>query len=429
MMTPPRQFPRAGRVSPLFLLFLSLAAPLLCGWGRDGHEIISRRAIAQLPVPLAARLGEEKILNAIVAHSSDPDHDVAALSEKIRADEAARAAWQTARSKHFFDLDALTDQPPPFDQFPHDRAAAEKAAAEYFSVHDRAEAASLLNLHGESDLPAQLDPATRRKLGAAALDQHGTLPWVIDDQVAAVSAAMKQGDSDKLAVAIAVLSHYVGDLYQPFHTTRNFDGQLTGNRGIHSVIDTNLIRRNRAYYSDWPPDYDRPYRYVPDVLAAVFEQVGRNAPLAVRLIAADTKARRQSGVTDKDFTWGRQRYQHTSHWLDDLLDRKDIAGLDPHEVRLLKHTDDLQALVVAADDLVRRQLAAASSLLSSLIYTAWVRTDRPNLDAPAVSATASTAPDNATQPPEHKIPLVAVLMAACAVFLFFVLTRRHLRSK
>jgi hypothetical protein len=406
-MMPPRIVSKAGRVSPLFLLFLFLAAPLLCGWGRDGHEIVSRRAIAQLPAPLAARLGEEKILNAIVAHSSDPDHDVAAGFDKLKAAdaalkaspgdtkllaavEAARAAWQTTRSKHFFDLDALTDLPPPFDQFPHDRAAAEKAAAEYLAAHDRSEAATLLNLPSESALPAQLDTAMLRKLGVAALDRHGTLPWAINDQVAVVSAAMKQGDPAKLAVAIAVLSHYVGDLHQPFHTTRNFDGQLTGNSGIHLVIDDNLIRRNRAYYAAAPLAYDRPCQNIPDVLAAVFAQVGRNAPLAARLVADDTKARRQSGATADDFASGRQRYHRSSNWLDDLLDRKDFAGLDPHEARLLKHTDDLQALVVADDDLVRRQLAAATAMTASLIYTAWLRADRPGLNA-AASATAPAA--------------------------------------
>ena len=438
---------KAGRVSPLFLLFLLLAAPLLCGWGRDGHELVSRRAIAQLPAPLAARLADEKMLNAIIAHSSDPDHDVAALSEKLRtadaalkaspgdpklsaAVEAARAAWQATRSKHFFDLDALTDLPPPFDRFPHDRPAAELAAAEYLVAHDRSEAAALLRLHGESELPAQLDTATLRKLGAALLEKHGTLPWTINEQVAAVSAAMKQDDPARLAVAIAVLSHYVGDLHQPFHTTRNFDGQLTGNHGIHLVIDDNLIRRNRDYYTDWPTAYDRPCQNVPDVLTAVFAQVGRNAALTTRLIAADTEARRQSGATALDFDWGRQRYRRSFSWLDNLLERKDFAGLDPHEVRLLKETDDLQVLVVADDDLVRRQLAAASSMTASLIYTAWLRADRPGLDATADSAAAATTPPTAPQQPEHKNnPLIGVFMAAGAVFLFIVLRRRHLRSK
>lgn len=49
-----------------------------------------------------------------------------------------------------------------------------------------------------------------------------------------------------LSVA-GVLGHYVGDLAQPLHTTTNYDGKKTKQKGIHSFYETSLVN---ALYPD-----------------------------------------------------------------------------------------------------------------------------------------------------------------------------------
>jgi len=41
----------------------------------------------------------------------------------------------------------------------------------------------------------------------------------------------------------AVAAHYIQDAHQPFHATDNYDGQQTGNAGIHSRFERDLIER------------------------------------------------------------------------------------------------------------------------------------------------------------------------------------------
>ena len=41
-----------------------------------------------------------------------------------------------------------------------------------------------------------------------------------------------------------VMAHYIGDLSQPLHDTKNYDGQLTGQPGIHAFFETTNIDAN-----------------------------------------------------------------------------------------------------------------------------------------------------------------------------------------
>ena len=43
-----------------------------------------------------------------------------------------------------------------------------------------------------------------------------------------------------------VASHYIQDAHQPFHASNNFDGQLTGNNGIHARFERDLVRALRV---------------------------------------------------------------------------------------------------------------------------------------------------------------------------------------
>lgn len=51
--------------------------------------------------------------------------------------------------------------------------------------------------------------------------------------------------ADWLVIA-GVIGHYVADLSQPLHVTENYDGQLSGQKGIHSYFETDVI-------DDYPP--------------------------------------------------------------------------------------------------------------------------------------------------------------------------------
>lgn len=52
--------------------------------------------------------------------------------------------------------------------------------------------------------------------------------------------------TDNILLYSAVLAHYVSDGHVPLHAVVNYNGQLTGQDGLHSRWETELFDRNRA---------------------------------------------------------------------------------------------------------------------------------------------------------------------------------------
>ncbi len=51
----------------------------------------------------------------------------------------------------------------------------------------------------------------------------------------------KQALQEKWLVLMGVMGHYIGDLSQPLHVTENHDGQMTGQKGIHSFFEDDAV--------------------------------------------------------------------------------------------------------------------------------------------------------------------------------------------
>lgn len=78
------------------------------------------------------------------------------------------------------------------------------------------------------------------KYGEHHLLKHGIVPWHILKVKYYLSKAMRQHDYDKIIRLSADIGHYIADAHVPLHTTKNYDGQLTGQRGIHGLWESRL---------------------------------------------------------------------------------------------------------------------------------------------------------------------------------------------
>ena len=165
-------------------------------WGFEVHRYITDRAIALLPVEI--RPFFEKFRTAIVEHSIDPDL-------------WRTAGWEEEPPRHFVDMDAYG--PHPFPEMPRD-----------------------------------LDGAMRR-YGREFVLKNGTLPWRTQEMHDKLVEAFTQKAPyarENIKFFASVISHYVADGHVPFHSALNYDGQLTGQHGIHSRFETELFERYRA---------------------------------------------------------------------------------------------------------------------------------------------------------------------------------------
>jgi len=205
------------------LLVTCLCAPQpLAAWGRRGHQIVARLALQDLPAgPAAWFVGQE---GTVTAHSSDPDE------------------WKDdplEGPRHFLEMDA-------------------------YGGH----------------VPILVSEA-RERLGPAVFQRAGQLPWVIQDRVKDLAQAFKRKDRAQVALLAAILSHYVGDLHVPLHSVRNYDGQQTMQRGIHSRWETGLVDRMTGEPLVVPADLE------PELMTAPWKWLEQANALVPALLADD----------------------------------------------------------------------------------------------------------------------------------------------
>ena len=77
--------------------------------------------------------------------------------------------------------------------------------------------------------------------GAATVLDIGIVPWAVAEVVATLTAQFQSSNWNAAALTIADLCHYVGDAAQPLHCTLNYNGQLSGNTGIHSRYESTMM--------------------------------------------------------------------------------------------------------------------------------------------------------------------------------------------
>jgi hypothetical protein len=97
------------------------------------------------------------------------------------------------------------------------------------------------------------EAAARSRLGPDLFTQSGSVPWTIQDRVQRLTRAFQAGDAPTAAFEASILSHYVGDLNVPLHTTVNHDGDLTNQHGVHHRWETGLLNRI-VDAGGWAPD-------------------------------------------------------------------------------------------------------------------------------------------------------------------------------
>ena len=279
--------PRAWGLMVAVALGLPWPAPA-DGWGLEAHVLINRAACTTVPGPLRRFFMRHQAF--IGEHGKDPD-TVFTVKE-----------GEAERMRHWFDLDEL-------DRFPF------------------------------RNIPRNYEKALA-KYGRERLKEAGLLPWRIAELYARLVRAMRESDWKRVPLFAAHLGHYVADGHQPLPTTTNYDGQLTGNQGIHKRFEHEMIRRHLGQYQD---------------LAAFTQRAQRTADLV--------------GFT---FDFLIDSYV----WVDNLLRADTLARLGVHGY----HDAYYAALYVFAGKLAKLSMAQAATDLGSLWYSAWIEAGQPKVE-------------------------------------------------
>ena len=170
----------------VFFLFLSSILLASIPWGFYAHKRVNRYAVFTLPEELVGFY--KKHIDHLTEHAVDADKRRYAIKE-----EAPR---------HYIDIDHYGENP--FQEMPRKWTD----AVEKFS---------------EDTLLA-----------------YGIVPWHIQTVYNRLVKAFEQKDIDYILKNSADLGHYVSDAHVPLHTTENYNGQLTNQKGIHAFWESRL---------------------------------------------------------------------------------------------------------------------------------------------------------------------------------------------
>jgi hypothetical protein len=140
------------------------------------------------------------------------------------------------------------------------------------------------------DLPRDYDRALE-KFGFQTLAQNGLLPWRTAEVMgwlrrAFVELAKNPARSTEVKLFSAILGHYVSDGHVPFHAVINYDGQLTGQQGIHARWESELFARYQHRLAIKPSRI----RLIPDMRDFVFDTLLTGVQLVPGILEADRKA-------------------------------------------------------------------------------------------------------------------------------------------
>lgn len=179
----------------LVKLFLLAIIPIsISSWGFLAHKSLQQISIYQLPADLGVFFYANQ--EYLVTHSIRPD--------------VRRRDDKTEDPKHYLDMDAPVFGPNYRTAIPHDFSAAIK------------------------------------KYSLDTLKNEGLVPWEVNRVYQRLVYSFQHHLKDSVLFYAADLGHYVADSHVPLHTTKNHDGQLTKQKGIHvlweSLVPEEFIR-------------------------------------------------------------------------------------------------------------------------------------------------------------------------------------------
>ena len=266
-----------------YTLFLFSVAIILASWGSTGHKKINGCAALSFGTQMSQF---NQWTSVLVAHASDADD--------------RKTTDPNEAPKHYIDIDSYS---------------------EFNSTGKIAQTLdSVIAIHGSN-----------------FVYNNGILPYATKTTFDTLKACFLRNDWAKAVLTSSDLGHYVGDGHMPLHITKNYDGQQTGNDGIHSRYETSMID---SYVSQIIYTGDT-LTVIPNVTQYIFDYLYINYTYIDSVFAADNYAQ---GIASN-----------------------------------VNSVQYKQALWLKSGGFTTVLFKNASHALAELIYTAWVEAGSPSI--------------------------------------------------
>lgn len=280
----------------IIIIQLTFTVTQLFGWGYNEHRRITRAAVQAVP----GEFGEFLIRNVenLSYHAADPD-----FWKAVDPNEGYR---------HFIDADL-------YDEYPFEK------------------------------IPRNVD-SLFSKFGEKNVNHFGIAPWNIDDYCNRLTELFRDGQWEESIFTMAALSHYVADIHMPLHTCANYNGQLSGNEGVHFRWETPMVAKYVTYIEPL-----NQADVIPDLLEMAFTIVKESFQVYPVLLSADSVARSPLTKIQSD-------------------------SLNTYE-SLSFEDEYLSVLYSLTADVVHDRLNKSAERIASYWYTCWFRAGSPKINS------------------------------------------------
>ncbi|HYL69490.1 MAG TPA: hypothetical protein VEX69_10010 [Candidatus Limnocylindria bacterium] len=224
------------------LLLVLIALPSSFGWGDNAERLITSKAVETLPDDIESFFQANR--QFLVQHVTDADE--------------AQSKSASEQHNEFIQLDHYGTFP--FTALPRTYNA---AVSKY----------------------------TRR-----TLEIYGLLPWQIGLYSKRLTDAFRERNWNEAKISAATLAHYVAAAHDPFNTTTNYDGRLSGQPGVNSRFNTGLVDRYQLFFFVRPNEA----AFIHDPTDHAFEMTLSAHSWLENILLADLRAHAGlSGYTDE----------------------------------------------------------------------------------------------------------------------------------
>jgi len=286
------------------LVFLSFSDS---DWGFFGHRMITRLAVFSLPEEIYPFYRNN--IQLLAQLSVKPDQRRYAVP------------WEGQR--HYLDMDAYPD-----------------------SV--------IFAWRKSADYTDSIDADFRQR--------HGDLPRQVNIHHYLLTEAMASKNIERILVLSAELSHYIADAHVPLHTTSNYNGQQTGQEGIHGLWETRI----------------------PELFFPSFEMYGRKAEYVENPYQVIWQVLLEShSAVDSVLRFEKR------------LGESMKTGMMSHERRGVTTSRQFSTAYASAyrevlDGMVERRMQNAAVRIADSWYTCWINAGMPALSEPYQLVSDST---------------------------------------
>lgn len=267
-------------------------------WGFFGHKRINRMAVFTLPPEMIVFFKEH--IEFVTEHAVDPDK--------------RRYAVEGEDKNHYIDIDVYGE-------------------------------------NGMQEMPRKWEDAVA-KYSEDTLRAYGVLPWNLETALKKLQWAFESKDAKRILKYSSDIGHYIGDAHVPLHTTVNYNGQLTGQRGIHGFWESRIPESFHEEYDFFVGKAN----YIKNTRKFIWDFIA-DSHACVDSVLVFEKELSNRFPSDQKYAF-------------------ENRGVTTMRVYSREYTEAYNALL---DGMIERRMKATILDVGSLWFTAWVNAGQPDL--------------------------------------------------